>query len=102
MEKFHSHVELTFKGPPTREMRACIDQSRTTRLLTLSCDIKVKGQPLNLSDQPFLNTNRVLSKFCDIFHCIGLFPGECTILTGQNFTPFIHPPKRVPLALQDK
>ena len=100
------HVVET-NSSPILGMRACIDHSLIHLVYscdvdTLSSEIKAKGQPHNLSDQPFLNTNRVLSEFSDVFNGIGLFPGECIIHTDPNVPPVIHPPRRVPLALQDK
>ena len=60
------------------------------------------GQPPKSTSQPMLDTDRVLSEFSEVFEGIGLFPGECTIHTDPSIPPVIHPPRRVPLALQDK
>ena len=107
------HVVET-NSSPILGMRACLDHSLIQ--LVYSCDVstppgntkvkgqstKTMGQPPKSTSQPMLDTDRVLSEFSEVFEGIGLFPGECTIHTDPSIPPVIHPPRRVPLALQDK
>jgi hypothetical protein len=48
------------------------------------------------------NTHDLISQFADIFSGLGCFPGEYHIEIDPRVTPVIHPPRRVPLAIQPK
>jgi len=43
---------------------------------------------------------KILSEYGDVFQGIGCFKGEYSITVDPNVTPVIHPPRRVPVALQ--
>jgi len=43
----------------------------------------------------------VLKSFRDVFEGIGTLPGEYTIKTNNDIAPVVHPPRRLPIALQD-
>ena len=38
----------------------------------------------------------------DVFQGIGEFPGECNLHVDPHATLVVYPPRRVPLALQDR
>ncbi|XP_062583207.1 uncharacterized protein K02A2.6-like [Saccostrea cucullata] len=91
-------VETT--SPPILGMRACLDFGLIK--LVYSCDLgTVENNKQATSSKP-MNESQVLSEFSGVFEGIGLFPGDCTIHTDPKVHPVVHPPRRVPLALQDK
>lgn len=86
-------VETT--SPPILGMRACLDFGLIK--LVYSCNLDTtqdKSEPLVAS--------QVMVEFSEVFEGIGLFQGECSIHTDPAVHPTVHPPRRVPLALQDK
>jgi hypothetical protein len=44
----------------------------------------------------------LLTEFAEVFTGLGRFPGQYHIVLADNAVPVIHPPRRVPLALQPK
>eukprot|EP00105_Crassostrea_gigas_P044027 XP_019928175.1 PREDICTED: uncharacterized protein K02A2.6-like [Crassostrea gigas] len=83
-------LNCTYKG-----MRACLDFGLIK--LVYSCNLDTtqdKSEPLVAS--------QVMLEFSEVFEGIGLFQGECSIHTDPAVHPTVHPPRRVPLALQDK
>lgn len=48
------------------------------------------------------NKDSVLHDFPEVFHGIGKLPGACTIKVDPKYSPVIHPPRCVPVALQSK
>jgi hypothetical protein len=44
----------------------------------------------------------LLAEYADVFKGLGRFPGEHHIVLSDDAIPVIHPPRRVPLALQPK
>jgi hypothetical protein len=49
-----------------------------------------------------LNKQSVLSEYPKLFKGIGRLEGEVSIKVDSSFTPVVHPPGRVPVALQEK
>jgi hypothetical protein len=43
-----------------------------------------------------------LHDFPEVFHGFGKLPGACSIKVDPKYSPVIHPPRRVPVALQSK
>lgn len=89
---FHD-VETT--SPPILGMRACLDFGLIKPVYSCNLDT-------TQDDSEPLIASRVMSEFSEVFEGIGLFQGECSIHTGSAVHPTVHPPRRVPLALQDK
>ncbi|XP_060600522.1 uncharacterized protein K02A2.6-like [Ruditapes philippinarum] len=52
--------------------------------------------------EAFLTKESLLTDYAQVFDGIGLLPGECNIHVDSNATPVVHPPRRIPVALQDK
>jgi hypothetical protein len=48
------------------------------------------------------STTDLLTEFAEVFTGLGRFPGQYHIVLADNAVPVIHPPRRVPLALQPK
>jgi hypothetical protein len=48
------------------------------------------------------STTGLLTEFAEVFTGLGRFPGQYHIVLADNAVPVIHPPRRVPLALQPK
>ena len=45
--------------------------------------------------------DEVLKSFRDVFECTGTLPGEYNIQTNNDIAPVVHPPRRLPITLQD-
>lgn len=43
-----------------------------------------------------------MSEISEVFECIGLLQRKCSVHTDPAVHPKVHPPRRVPVALQDK
>ena len=43
-----------------------------------------------------------MSEFGELFHGIGLLEGTCSIQLKDNAVPVICPPRKVPIALQER
>ena len=48
------------------------------------------------------NTEGTVQEYADVFNGIGQFPGEHTIRLTDNMEPNVYPPRRVPVAMQEK
>ena len=98
------HVVDT-NSSPILGMKACMELNLIQ--LVYSCDVATETTPSTpqvskqQAPQP-LDKQQILGEYRDVFEGIGLFPGECTIRTDPDVPPVVHPPRRVPLALQDK
>lgn len=45
--------------------------------------------------------DHVLSQYAEVLNGIGEFPGHYTIHTNPEVVPVVHPPRRLPISLQD-
>jgi len=43
-----------------------------------------------------------LTEYKNVFTGIGRLPGTSSIQIDSNHTPVVHPPRRIPVAMQDK
>ena len=97
--KYPFHVVNT-SGPTILGLPTCSDM----QLVTLNCSIT--NQPV--SRQAANNSCRsdpkeaLLHEYADCFSGIGCFEGEFHITLDPAVTPVIHPPRRVPEALQEQ
>ncbi|XP_065572402.1 uncharacterized protein LOC136034857 [Artemia franciscana] len=48
------------------------------------------------------NTDEILAEYKDVFEGIGKMPGKCKIHLKPGVIPSVQPPRKVPLAIQDK
>ena len=49
-----------------------------------------------------LDKTAVLSACEDLFECVGLLPGTCSLHLKEDAVPVVCPPRKVPFGLQDK
>ena len=93
------HVVRT-NSSPILGMKACLDFELIK--LVYSChEDTPPASTVEVSDKP-MNTAQVLAEFPTVFQGVGLFPGECNIHTDPDIVPVVQPPRRVPIALQDR
>lgn len=52
--------------------------------------------------EAFLTNSSLFREYAQVFDGIGLLPWECNINVDPNATPVVYPPRRIPVALQDK
>ncbi|KAK2713261.1 hypothetical protein QYM36_009211 [Artemia franciscana] len=61
---------------------------------------------LNVQNEPATSmkpeTARILEEYEDVFEGVGKLPGKCKIHLKEGAVPTVQPPKRVPIALQEK
>ncbi|KAI2650239.1 Retrovirus-related Pol polyprotein from transposon 17.6 [Labeo rohita] len=76
------------KSPPVLGLKACIVLDMIKLVLSVW--------------SPERDAESIVDEFADVFTGIGLFPGECNIHLDPSATPVVHPPRRVPFALQDR
>ena len=53
-------------------------------------------------EKKFLDKKTILEQYPDVFSGMGCVPGEVHIKLKPGIEPTIHPPRKVPLALEDK
>jgi len=73
---------------------------------------RLSGEEVNNDTSEYFNANterkqsekvksQITSEYSDIFDGVGCFEGECTINLDPNVQPYVCPPRRVPVALQE-
>ncbi|XP_060554235.1 uncharacterized protein K02A2.6-like [Ruditapes philippinarum] len=65
-------------------------------------DFNVIQIVMSVDQNEQMNKNSVLRDFPEVFHGFGKLPGACSIKVDPKYSPVIHPPRRVPVALQSK
>ena len=85
------HVVET-NSAPLFGLQSCIDFG----LINLAYTVESKPEHIPLSKV------NVLKQYHEAFEGIGTFPGECKIHVDHTAQPVVHPPRKVPVALQSK
>lgn len=89
------HVVDT-KSPPLLGCDSCLD----FKLREFTHSVQTDSNSIN--KEAVLTKMALLRDYAQVFDGIGLLPGECNIHVDRNATPVVHPPRRIPVALQDK
>ena len=94
-------------SPPVLSLRGCLDLKLIQ--LIYSVDNETEASYVKNSVNAPDNTkgtdqsiDSMLQEYADVFKGIGQFPGEHTIRLTDNAEPKVYPPRRVPIAMQEK
>lgn len=109
----YSGQALSIKGQITMECKykdktlplqfIVADKCHTQPILGLKSSLDLDLIKLVLSvSEPFLTKESVLSEYKTAFNGLGALDGDITVHLKPNSTPKVHPPRRVPHALNDR
>ena len=48
-----------------------------------------------------MEKEKILHEYRDVFEGLGCLPGEYNITVDQSYTPVVHPPRRLPIAIRE-
>jgi hypothetical protein len=85
------------KSPALLGCESCLD----FKLIELAHSVQ-KGEKGAQDGENVLTRESILRDYSTVFDGIGLLPGECVIHVDPTVTPVVHPPRRIPVALEDK
>ena len=94
-------------SPPVLRLRGCLDFKLIELIYSVDNETEASyGQnSVNASDNTKgtdQSIDSMLQEYADVFKGIGQFPGEHTIRLTDNAEPKVYPPRRVPIAMQEK
>jgi hypothetical protein len=97
-------LTVTWKGVSHQLTFYIVSHDAATILgLPSCCQLDIIRRVDVISSSPASqSTTDLLTEFAEVFTGLGRFPGQYHIVLADNAVPVIHPPRRVPLALQPK
>ncbi|XP_060606617.1 uncharacterized protein K02A2.6-like [Ruditapes philippinarum] len=97
-------LSCSYKKKCTKLVEFYVVRTNKPSILGLqSClDFNLIQIVMSVDQNEQMNKNSVLRDFREVFHGFGKLPGACSIKVDPRYSPVIHPPRRVPVALQSK
>ena len=94
-------------SPSVLSLRGCLDLKLIELIYSVDNETEASyvKNSVNASDNTKgtdQSIDSMLQEYADVFKGIGQFPGEHTIRLTDNTEPKVYPPRRVPIAMQEK